>query len=34
VAPEYDDCQRVAAEKAVPLKQVILAAQFAYMQKK
>jgi len=33
VAPEYDDCQRLAAEKSVPLKQVILAAHFAYMQK-
>jgi len=33
VAPEYDDCQRLAAEKSVPLKQVILAAQLAYMQK-
>jgi uncharacterized protein (TIGR00299 family) protein len=33
VAPEYDDCQRLAAEKSVPLKQVILAAQLAYLQK-
>src|SRR2546426_12193866 len=33
VAPEYEDCQRLAAEKSVPLKEVILAAQFAYMQK-
>ena len=32
VAPEYDDCQRLAAEKSVPLKQVILAAQLAYVQ--
>ncbi len=32
VAPEYDDCQRLATEKGVPLKQVILAAQLAYMQ--
>ena len=30
VAPEYEDCQRVAAEKAVPLKEVMLAAQLAY----
>ena len=29
VAPEYEDCQRLAAEKSVPLKQVILAAQLA-----
>lgn len=26
-APEYEDCQRLATEKAVPLKEVILAAQ-------
>jgi pyridinium-3,5-bisthiocarboxylic acid mononucleotide nickel chelatase len=30
VAPEYEDCRRVAAEKSVPLKEVILAAQLAY----
>ncbi len=30
VAPEYDDCRRLAAEKWVPLKEVILAAQTAY----
>lgn len=29
-APEYDDCQRVATEKNVPLKEVLLAAQIAY----
>lgn len=29
-APEYDDCQRLATEKSVPLKQVMLAAQIAY----
>jgi uncharacterized protein (TIGR00299 family) protein len=33
VAPEYDDCQRLAAEKSVPLKQMILAAQVAYLHK-
>jgi pyridinium-3,5-bisthiocarboxylic acid mononucleotide nickel chelatase len=33
VAPEYDDCQRLAAEKHVPLKEVMLAAQVAYKQK-
>lgn len=33
VAPEYDDCQRLAMEKLVPLKQVILSAQLAYLQK-
>jgi len=30
VAPEYEDCQRIATEKSVPLKEVILAAQIAY----
>jgi hypothetical protein len=34
VAPEYEDCQRLAAEKSVPLKKVILAAQLAYAQQK
>jgi len=34
VAPEYEDCQRLAAEKAVPLKEVILAAQVAYAKKR
>jgi len=33
VAPEYEDCQRLAREKGVPLKEVMLAAQLAYMQK-
>ena len=33
VAPEYEDCQRLAAEKSVPLKEVLLAAQIAYRQK-
>jgi len=32
VAPEYEDCQRLAMEKGVPLKQVIIAAQAAYLQ--
>jgi hypothetical protein len=31
VAPEYEDCQRLATEKGVPLKQVMMAAQAAYM---
>jgi len=31
VAPEFDDCQRLAAEKSVPLKQVMVAAQAAYL---
>jgi uncharacterized protein (TIGR00299 family) protein len=29
-APEFEDCQKLAAEKAVPLKQVMTAAQVAY----
>jgi hypothetical protein len=33
VAPEYEDCQRIAREKDVPLKEVILAAQLAYSEK-
>jgi uncharacterized protein (TIGR00299 family) protein len=32
VAPEYDDCQRLATEKSVPLKQVMVAAEVAYLQ--
>jgi hypothetical protein len=31
VAPEYEDCQRLAADKGVPLKQVMMAAQAAYL---
>jgi hypothetical protein len=31
VAPEYEDCQRLASEKGVPLKQVMMAAQAAYL---
>jgi len=33
VAPEFDDCLRLAAEKNVPLKEILLAAQAAYRQK-
>lgn len=33
-APEYDDCRRLAAEQSVPLKEVILAAQHAYRQRR
>lgn len=29
-APEYDDCQRIAAEKGVPLKQVLSTANFHF----
>ena len=31
-APEFNDCQRLAIEKSVPLKQVIVAAEAAYLQ--
>jgi uncharacterized protein (DUF111 family) len=31
-APEFDDCQRLATEKSVPLKNVIAAAEAAYLQ--
>jgi len=31
VAPEYEDCQRLATENGVPLKQVMTAAQAAYL---
>jgi len=30
-APEYEDCRRLATEKDVPLKQVMIAAQAAYL---
>jgi hypothetical protein len=30
IAPEYEDCQRIASEKSVPLKEVILAVQTAF----
>jgi uncharacterized protein (TIGR00299 family) protein len=30
-APEFDDCHRLAAEKSVPLKQVMVAAEAAYL---
>jgi uncharacterized protein (TIGR00299 family) protein len=32
VAPEFDDCQRLAAEQSVPLKQVMAAAGAAYVE--
>jgi uncharacterized protein (DUF111 family) len=31
-APEFDDCQFLATEKSVSLKQVIAAAEAAYLQ--
>ena len=33
VAPEYDDCQRLASEKSIPLKQILTAATVAYAKK-
>jgi hypothetical protein len=30
VAPEYEDCQRLAAERSVPLKQVLAEATFQF----
>jgi len=32
--PEYEDCQRLAAEKGIPLKQVIAAAAFEFQKHK
>ena len=32
--PEYDDCQRIAAERGVPLKQVIAAASFEFQKRR
>ena len=32
--PEYEDCQRLAAEKGIPLKQVIAAASFEFQKQK
>jgi uncharacterized protein (TIGR00299 family) protein len=34
VTPEYEDCQRLAAEKGIPLKQVIAAASFEFQKQK
>jgi pyridinium-3,5-bisthiocarboxylic acid mononucleotide nickel chelatase len=31
--PEYDDCQRIAAQKGIPLKQVIAAATFEFQKR-
>jgi uncharacterized protein (TIGR00299 family) protein len=33
-SPEYDDCQRIAAERGIPLKQVIAAATFEFQKKR
>ena len=34
VAPEYEDCQRIAAERGLPLKQVIAEAEFCFQQQR
>ena len=34
VTPEFDDCRRLASEKSVPLKEVMVAAQAAYLKLK
>jgi pyridinium-3,5-bisthiocarboxylic acid mononucleotide nickel chelatase len=34
VAPEYEECRRLAVERAVPLKEVMLAAQLAFRARK
>ena len=31
--PEYEDCQRIAAERGIPLKQVIAAASFEFQKR-
>ena len=33
-APEFDDCQRIAAQKGIPLKDVIAAAAFEFQRKR
>lgn len=33
-SPEYDDCQRIAAEQGVPLKQVLAEAMFCFQQQR
>jgi len=33
-APEFDDCRRIAAEKGIPLKEVIAAAAFEFQRKR
>jgi len=32
--PEYDDCRRIAAEKGIPLKQVIAAASYEFQKQR
>ncbi len=34
VAPEYEDCQRIAAERGVPLKQVLAEAEFCFQKQR
>ena len=33
-APEYEDCQRIAVEKGVPLKEVLAAAAFEFQKQR
>jgi pyridinium-3,5-bisthiocarboxylic acid mononucleotide nickel chelatase len=33
-APEYEDCQRIAAQKGIPLKQVLALANFHYQKQR
>ena len=34
VAPEYEDCQRLAAQKGIPLKEVLALANFHYQKQR
>jgi uncharacterized protein (DUF111 family) len=33
-APEYEDCQRLAAQKGIPLKEVLALANFHYQKQR
>ena len=34
VTPEYEDCQRIANERGIPLKQVLAEAEFCFQQQR